>query len=118
MNNTKNKAHVSIRWEECKGCGLCTLACPLDLLSLSKSFNSHGYHPSVYEGEGCTGCGSCFFSCPEPGAITVFKKWHLMTETGYCPNCDNDYKVYKRETHPDELFCSNCLESIKLSKVE
>jgi NAD-dependent dihydropyrimidine dehydrogenase PreA subunit len=37
-------------------------------------FNSKGYHPADYTGEGCTGCGMCFYACPEPAAITVYKK--------------------------------------------
>lgn len=62
---------VEISVEECKGCGLCVIACPPGVLSLSEGFNGRGYHPAVWTGGGCTGCGACFYACPEPGAIRV-----------------------------------------------
>jgi 2-oxoglutarate ferredoxin oxidoreductase subunit delta len=70
---------VEINEEECKGCGLCVEACPLDLLHLQTGFNGRGYHPAEFQeviGEGrvaraCSGCGVCFYACPEPGAITI-----------------------------------------------
>lgn len=80
MNNPKTRGHIIINTEECKECGLCIEACPPKVLYLSKKFNTHGYHPVSYKGEGCTGCGVCFYACPEPGAITVFKRWDLMSE--------------------------------------
>ncbi len=113
MSKNERKAHVSIRWEECKGCGLCIEACPFDLLYPSEGFNSHGYHPTEYKGQDCTGCGTCFYSCPEPGAIAVFKKWNEITETAYCTLCEADHKVIVRETRPNMKFCTNCSEPIK-----
>ena len=66
---------VEINVEECKGCGLCVEACPLDLLRLRADFNGRGYHPAEFLGfdaeVSCTGCGVCFYACPEPGAITI-----------------------------------------------
>lgn len=81
MNAKRSRGMVFIREEECKGCELCVDACPVDVLELSSDLNSHGYHPSVYIGEGCTGCGVCFYVCPEPGAITVHKRYQKATET-------------------------------------
>ena len=60
--------------EHCKGCGLCVTACPKDVLVQLTTFNSAGYHPASYVGEGCNGCGYCFYACPEPAAVTVYKK--------------------------------------------
>ena len=65
---------VEIRSEECKGCGLCILACNLKALELAAFPNPYGYHPAMYLGHGCTGCGLCFYVCPEPGAIVVYKR--------------------------------------------
>ena len=35
--------------EACKGCGLCVVACPQDVLSQNKQVNSRGYQLFVYE---------------------------------------------------------------------
>ena len=64
---------VELNSEECKGCGLCVVACPPEVLALANHLNREGYHPAVYAGAGCTGCGICFFVCPEPGAIMVLR---------------------------------------------
>ena len=87
MSDLKTRGHVLVNTEECKGCGLCIEACPTQVLYLTQGFNTHGYHPSGYKGEGCSGCGICFYACPEPGAITVYKRWDQMDaeqrETAY-----------------------------------
>ncbi len=69
--------YVVINEEECKECGLCIEACPVDVLFRQDKLNSMGYHPTGYVGEGCTGCGICFYVCPEPGAITVYKRGYV-----------------------------------------
>ena len=74
------KPLVVINKDECKGCGLCIVACPEDVLSAQKHFNKMGYHPAGYKGEGCIGCGFCFYQCPEPGAITFYKKGYVGDE--------------------------------------
>ena len=65
---------VEIETDLCKGCALCTEACPPNVLKISAGLNKMGYHPVEYVGEGCTGCGVCFYVCPEPGAIRVYKR--------------------------------------------
>lgn len=119
MNETKTvpkatvtRGHVIINTEECKGCELCIASCPVNVLYLSESFNIYGYHTATYTGEGCTGCGLCFYNCPEPGAITVFRRWDLVTETAYCPNCGRVQKIFPKETDPDTMVCSVCLKPI------
>ncbi|MFN8007815.1 MAG: 4Fe-4S dicluster domain-containing protein [Terriglobia bacterium] len=75
MNAKKMKAdrgRIEVRADECKGCGLCVITCPVHCLEISDTFNNQGYNPVRYLGQGCTGCGICFFVCPEPGALTVY----------------------------------------------
>ena len=74
MSQILEKPRTVVSPEHCKGCGLCVLACPKDVLVQLSGFNSKGHHPASYVGEGCTGCGMCFYACPEPAAITVYKK--------------------------------------------
>ncbi len=66
--------------EMCKGCGLCIISCPKDVLSASEKLNTKGFHFTVYDGEGCIGCGNCFYACPEPCAITVYLKGYEPEE--------------------------------------
>jgi 2-oxoglutarate ferredoxin oxidoreductase subunit delta len=56
---------------ECRGCGLCVLACPAGCLAFADEFNALGYHPVRYSGEGCRGDGLCSAACPRPGAILL-----------------------------------------------
>jgi len=70
---TQARGSVTIREEECKGCGLCVEACPPHCLELLPGLSAYGIHPAHYTGDGCTGCGICFYTCPEPGAITVYR---------------------------------------------
>ena len=58
----------------CKGCGLCTIACPKKLVSMSEAPNSLGYTMAVFSGSAaCTGCSLCAEMCPDV-AIAVFKE--------------------------------------------
>ena len=66
--------HITIDEERCKGCGLCTIACPKKLVSLSETPNSLGFTVAVFSGpEMCTGCAMCGEMCPDV-AISVFKE--------------------------------------------
>ncbi len=66
--------HIIIDEARCKGCGLCTIACPKQLVSLCNVPNSLGYTVAVFSGpEMCTGCTLCAEMCPDV-AITVFKE--------------------------------------------
>lgn len=59
--------------ERCKGCLLCTRACPVKVLAADTSPNSWGYYPSaVVAPEKCIACGNCYQVCPDV-AITVYK---------------------------------------------
>lgn len=58
----------------CKGCGLCTLVCPYQLVRISNRFNAKGYRPSeMVDPDGqCIGCANCAMMCPDV-AIVVYR---------------------------------------------
>jgi 2-oxoglutarate ferredoxin oxidoreductase subunit delta len=65
---------IVIEEERCKGCGLCTIACPKQLVTLSTTPNALGYTLAEFSNpEQCTGCCLCAEICPDV-AITVFKE--------------------------------------------
>jgi 2-oxoglutarate ferredoxin oxidoreductase subunit delta len=72
--------YVEIDGRRCKGCELCVVACPRNLIRLSPGINELGYHPAEFIGiedardraRGCTGCALCGLTCPETG-IAVFR---------------------------------------------
>jgi NAD-dependent dihydropyrimidine dehydrogenase PreA subunit len=66
-----DRGDIKISEHLCKGCGLCTEACPPGVLIQGSVLNRQGYYAVTYRGSGCTGCAICFYICPEPGAITV-----------------------------------------------
>jgi 2-oxoglutarate ferredoxin oxidoreductase subunit delta len=64
---------VVVDTEECKGCGLCVVACPQQVLGQNKQVNSRGYHYSFMEiPEACIGCSNCAVICPDT-CITVYR---------------------------------------------
>ena len=66
-------AMIEIDELKCKGCGLCTIACPHNLLVLSDKLNQQGYTPALITSQDkCIGCALCAQMCPDV-AIIVFK---------------------------------------------
>ena len=65
-------AKVTFREDRCKGCGLCVMACPTQIIALDpEKINGKGYHPAtVVKKEECIGCASCALMCPDV-VITV-----------------------------------------------
>lgn len=65
---------IEVNELHCKGCELCVLACPQEVMSLDTSrLTPKGYHPVHLTSEGCTGCAICAVVCPD-AALTVTRK--------------------------------------------
>ena len=64
--------HV-IEKDRCKGCGLCVIVCPKNVLEISSEVNAKGYFP-VYQARpgDCIFCTTCCIMCPDV-AITINK---------------------------------------------
>ena len=70
----KIKGAVIIDTGRCKGCNLCVVACPANVLVLGKQVNAKGYnYLQVAQPDDCIGCANCGYVCPD-GCITVYKK--------------------------------------------
>lgn len=70
----KTKGTIVVNTERCKGCNLCVVACPCDVLDLQgKEVNNRGYHYAYMKNEeSCVGCATCGNVCPD-GCITVYR---------------------------------------------
>ena len=69
------KGRVVIDEDRCKGCTLCTTACPQKVLVMANDrLNSRGYHPAQLADpqQRCTGCALCAVICPD-ATITVYR---------------------------------------------
>ena len=69
----KVRGSIIVNIERCKGCDLCVVACPSDVLELAKEVNSKGYNfARIINPDECTGCANCGYVCPD-GCITVYR---------------------------------------------
>ncbi len=67
-----NRIEVDI--DRCKGCGLCVVTCPRQIVDLGKDINLKGYHYAVQtDASRCIACKMCAVTCPDV-AITVYRK--------------------------------------------
>lgn len=66
-------SRVVIIEDRCKGCLLCTTACPAAVLAQSDRFNRQGYQVvGIAANAECTGCAACACMCPDV-ALRVFR---------------------------------------------
>jgi len=66
-------AKIIIDRDRCKGCELCTTACPHNLILMSNELNKAGFHPASFISlDECNGCSLCAVICPDI-AIEVYK---------------------------------------------
>ena len=75
-NKDGNVSKVLIDESRCKGCALCTLACPKKLIRMSDKLNRQGFLPAVFPEEcnrDCTSCALCAQMCPDV-AISVCRE--------------------------------------------
>ncbi|MFZ4455718.1 MAG: 4Fe-4S dicluster domain-containing protein [Bacteroidales bacterium] len=70
----KKRGTVVVNTERCKGCNLCVVACPTNVLDLQgKEVNNKGYHFAyMIQEEDCIGCAACGSVCPD-GCIDVYR---------------------------------------------
>lgn len=67
-------SRVEFREDRCKGCLLCTEACPTGIIQQSSRFNQKGYKVTEITPDmmsQCKGCAFCAMMCPDY-AINVF----------------------------------------------
>ena len=66
---------IVVNEERCKGCSLCVVACPKDVIALTdRKVNVNGYPFAIAERpDECIGCTACGIVCPD-GCITVYRK--------------------------------------------
>lgn len=67
------KFNLKIDKEKCKGCNLCIIFCPKEIIKMSKRLNKKGIHSvELKNPEMCVGCSNCAIICPEC-SIEIFQ---------------------------------------------
>ena len=71
MKGGHNMAKMTVLFERCKGCELCTSVCPKHIVALQKEKrNKKGYFTAHCTDESkCIGCKMCAVMCPDRAII-------------------------------------------------
>lgn len=70
----KVRGSIVVDIVKCKGCNICVVSCPTDVIRLAKEVNGKGYHYAYMEKpDACTGCNNCALVCPD-SCITVYRQ--------------------------------------------
>lgn len=79
---------VEINKARCKGCDLCAVACPCDVLKLSKrDVNERGYlYAQVENPDKCIGCAACALVCPD-SCIEVYRLIEAIPHEHHGASC-------------------------------
>lgn len=56
---------VKVQHDKCDKCGICTIACPMDIHEIARNHGSKAFH------EDCTMCGRCAEYCPDDDVIQI-----------------------------------------------
>mgnify|MGYP000194081441 CR=1 FL=1 len=87
----KIKGTVVIDKERCKGCDLCVVACPVQVLALAGEVNGKGYNYSqMVRPDDCIGCASCPKGLLALSKTRLNQKGHApveLTEPDKCVGC-------------------------------
>jgi len=69
----KARGAIEVEVERCKGCEVCVVNCPTNVIAMSAQVNGKGYNYAYMENPAeCTGCTNCAIVCPD-GVITVYR---------------------------------------------
>ena len=70
----KIKGTIVVDVERCKGCGVCVVNCPTEVIALHCDVNAKGYNYAYMEKpDECIGCANCAMVCPD-SCITVYRQ--------------------------------------------
>ena len=60
-------ASVRFETDRCKGCSLCVISCPKEIIAIDENRLNKSGHPVAYctDESQCTGCTGCAVMCPD-----------------------------------------------------
>lgn len=77
---------IVVDHNRCKGCELCMVVCPKNIIEMADTFTPRGYRPArlIDPNFECTGCLLCSTICPD-AAITVYRETTRKTPIAAVP---------------------------------